>query len=741
MSTSRIAFGALLGNLGRFNRSFDAVARDVLAGIVCGVLSLAFGLSFAALIFGGPLTPWLAYGIAASFIASSVAALVIAIGSSLPFSIAGPDSSTSAVTASLVAAVTQHLVAAGAGDRLLVAALIVMPMSSALTGLLLCGLGAARGGRAIRFVPYPVIGGFLGATGLLVVSGACRVVIDHAPTLAEAAAFLDPANTPRLLAGAAVGLALLLSLRRVRNAAIMPGVLIICAALAYAAMAATGTSLADAQENGWMFNIAGGNVLDLPWRGDELELFPWQHLPALAGDLIAVMFVTAISTLLNITGIEYASHREANLDRELNTLGIANLCSAALGGYVSCISLSRTLLNHSLGATSRLSGVIVAAICALALTVDPAVLGYVPKFVLGGLLLYLGCMLIYQWLIKSAFRLSLLEYVSLLAIAFIIVEWGFIAGVLSGVVIGCATFALSASRVNAIKYSFDGSEVRSSLDRAPEALAVLARNGAQIQVMSLHSYLFFGSASGLHEHVKALLARRPECRFLVFDFRLVTGVDSSATHSFTQIKRAADEHGARLVLAHLTPELQKAFRAIGFLTDDIAVVPELDQALEVSEDAIIEAADSAGAKARSLQQWLAEPIGDSALTEFLVEHCVRIEVAAGDIIARQGDLADAMHFILDGRISILVDTGDNQMRVRSLGAHTIVGEMGLISRQPRSATIRAETPGVLYALSLDAYERIKAENPAAGLALLSYIVSVMSERLSFANRVAGVLQR
>ena len=136
-----------------------------------------------------------------------------------------------------------------------------------------------------------------------------------------------------------------------------------------------------------------------------------------------------------------------------------------------------------------------------------------------------------------------------------------------------------------------------------------------------------------------------------------------------------------------------------------------------------------------------QPIGDSALTEFLVEQCVRIDVAAGDIIARQGDLADAMHFILDGRVSILVDTGDNQIRVRSLGAHTIVGEMGLISRQPRSATIRAETSGVLYALSLDAYERIKAENPAAGLALLSYIVSVMSERLSFANRVVGVLQR
>src|SRR5580658_3720305 len=245
-----MAFSALTGNRGLSARSMNAVGRDLLAGAVCGVLSLAFGLSFAALIFSGPLAPWLAYGIAASFIASSVAALVVALGSSLPFSIAGPDSSTSAVTAALVASVTQHLAAAGASDRLLVAALIVMPISSALTGLTLCGLGLARGGRAIRFVPYPVIGGFLGATGVLVVSGACQVVIDHPLTLTDAIAFLLPANAAKLAAGAAVGALLLLTLRRIAGAAVMPAVLLVCAALAYAVMAVTGTSLDAAEADG-----------------------------------------------------------------------------------------------------------------------------------------------------------------------------------------------------------------------------------------------------------------------------------------------------------------------------------------------------------------------------------------------------------------------------------------------------------------------------------------------------------
>ena len=55
-----------------------------------------------------------------------------------------------------------------------------------------------------------------------------------------------------------------------------------------------------------------------------------------------------------------------------------------------------------------------------------------------------------------------------------------------------------------------------------------------------------------------------------------------------------------------------------------------------------------------------------------------------------------MHFILEGRIGIVVDIGEERtMRVRSLGRHTTIGEMGLITGRPRSATIVAEAESVL----------------------------------------------
>jgi len=146
-----------------------ALSRDVFAGLVTSLMSVAYGLSFAALIFAPPLTPWIAYGIAATFVTTTISAAIVAVRSSLPFAIAGPDGATAAVTASLVSALIERLISEGAPDDLLAPVMIVLAIVTALTGLLLCGLGLARAGAAIRFVPYPVIGGFLGATGWLMI--------------------------------------------------------------------------------------------------------------------------------------------------------------------------------------------------------------------------------------------------------------------------------------------------------------------------------------------------------------------------------------------------------------------------------------------------------------------------------------------------------------------------------------------------------------------------------------------
>ena len=723
------------------NKKFRATLTDVFAGTICSVLSIAYCLSYAALIFTGPLDKVLAYGVAVTFLSAAIGGAIVAWRSSLPFAIAGPDSSISVVMAAMVATLVHRLATHG-GTEFLAPTLIAMSLTTALTGLLLCILGFTHAGRAIRFIPFPVIGGFLGATGWLMIMGAAQVITDQQPAVANIGAFVNGAVAAKLAAGLSVAIALHLALRRSKHPFVLPGVLLAAFAATYVVLLLTGSSFSDAQALGWMFRPRPAAGLISPWQPSALQGFSWTALPTLTGDLLAVMFVTIINFLLNTTGIEIATRTEANIERDLKVLGLANIVTAAFGGYVSCTSLSRSILVRTAGATSRISGFTVAAISAAVLIADPSFLGYVPKYILGGLLLFLGAGLVYQWLIQSAQQLLRIDYLSLIAIALLIINWGFIAGVLIGVVIGCATFALSASRVNAIKFGFDGSEYRSSLDRSPQEQALLANYGREIQGMALQSYLFFGSANRLYQHVKALLARQRECRFLIFDFRRVTGIDSSATQSFAQIKQAATEAGARIVLVNLTPELERPFRNARFISDDVTLASDLDRALESCEQTIIEAHRAEATGSRSLRAWMSEALGDAQLADRLVEYCRRLEVRSGDIVARQDEPATSMHFILEGRVGIIVDLHDGRTtRVRSLGRHTTVGEMGLITRSPRSATIQAEAASVLYELDADAFEHIKREQPALSQALFAYVVRVMTERLSFANRLIGVLQR
>ena len=721
---------------------FRAAFNDVLGGGVTSVLNVTFGLSYALLIFGGPLSPHLGYGVAATFVSSAIIGAVLALASSLPCAIGAPDSSTAAMTAILSASLVERIGGSQAATPLIGPVLLTLAGASIITGIVLCGFGMTRLGRAIRYVPYPVVGGFLGATACLILAGAVRVITGQRLQLEALTQFAAPQTMFELAAASAMALVLFIAWRRSRNALALPAILIGGVLTAHALFWLSGISLAQAQASGWTFQPPPPANLWVPWNLDQIEHYPWHVLPELSGDLIAVVFVTISCALFNTAGIEVALHSEANLERELNATGLANILSGACGGYSGCISVSRTVLNAGSGGNGRLSGLTVAAISALMLLAAPVLLGYMPKFVLGGLLIYLGADQLHRWLIASRRRLSFAEYLSLLAIIVIIVKWGFVAGILIGVVIGCATFALSASRIDSIKYGFDGSEYRSSLDRSRDDQALLAEHGGKIQGLTLQSYLFFGSANRLYLRTKELLQRQPDCQFLVFDFKHVTGIDSSAAYSFSQIKSCALERAVKIVLVHLPAAAEKALRSTDFISGDVSVAPELDIALEWCEDQVIAQHQDRDQDDANLRDWFMQLLDDEHAVAELIRRCQRVEVSAGDIIVRSGDPADSMHFILDGRVGVMIPIADGRVtRVRSLGRCTTIGEMGLVSHAPRNATIQAEIDSVLYVLSASAFEDIKTTDPVLGQRLLTYFVSVMAERLTFANQTIGVLRR
>ena len=147
-------------------RNIDAssLGRDALAGFISAVGGIAYCISLSALIFQGEIVGGFALGLAALIMGTVVTCLVVALTSTLSPADAEPDDPAVAVMSVLAASVAAALAAKGASNQAVILnVLVAISVSTLFTGILLFGLGALRLGQWLRFVPYPVIGGFFAA--------------------------------------------------------------------------------------------------------------------------------------------------------------------------------------------------------------------------------------------------------------------------------------------------------------------------------------------------------------------------------------------------------------------------------------------------------------------------------------------------------------------------------------------------------------------------------------------------
>src|SRR4029078_2527754 len=147
------------------------VLRNLSRGLAASLLSLAYCFSYGAFIFAGPLQPFLSQGVAPPLIPAGVTATIVALASGFRSAIAGPDSNTTALLAAMMVILAPAMATMAPGQAL-VLAMAALGSATLLTGLTLFLLGWRRLGKLVRFIPYPVVAGFLAATGWLMLSGA-----------------------------------------------------------------------------------------------------------------------------------------------------------------------------------------------------------------------------------------------------------------------------------------------------------------------------------------------------------------------------------------------------------------------------------------------------------------------------------------------------------------------------------------------------------------------------------------
>jgi len=147
---------------------------------------------------------------------------------------------------------------------------------------------------------------------------------------------------------------------------------------------------------------------------------------------------------------------------------------------------------------------------------------------------------------------------------------------------------------------------------------------------------------------RANTADLPSLRFVVLDFHLVSGLDSSALHSFATMKEVAVTQAVTLVFTHLAPKLRQQLAAGGYDQEDDQVFrtfPDLDHGVEWCEDQILVAEQGLPTEKKStLQEQLREVFPASVQVARFMTYLVKQEVQAGSQLIRQGDPPQGLYF-------------------------------------------------------------------------------------------------
>ncbi|WP_421722804.1 SulP family inorganic anion transporter [Bauldia sp.] len=714
----------------------------VVAGLICGILAVVLSIGVGSLLFSRVLPQFLPISIGLGLAATTVIAFVVALTSSIRGAVAPVQEVPVVALAGVVAVALVTLPAGASSQTVLATAIVTVAMSSVLSGIAAFVLGRLNLGALIRYVPYPVIGGFLAATGWFVVIGGLGLLVGEAPRWDNASDFLVPSTSINLCLAVVLFAALVAVEKRASNAYALPG-LVIGALIAFNLVVFVGgIEHADLHEIDWLVSVPVGGVLWPHIDPSDLVHVDWSAVAVSLISMPIMVLMTIIALLLNVTGIELAIRRDVDLDRELRSVGSANVLAGAIGGVPGFPAVSLTLLARHLGAPYRAVGVLVAGVTLTALIIGEVLLDAVPTFLLAGLLMWIGGGLLVEWLVRSWQRLDIWDYAIIVAIFAVIVVIGFAEGMIFGLIAAVILFVVRYGQVNAVRVALTGRELQSSTT-SEERQRLLTVFGDRILIIRLQGFLFFGTADRLRAALGEQTASEGNghIRFVVIDFARVTGIDSSTISSFTRLTQIAEQAGFRIVLSGLSPALRETIERSD-VANALTIETDVDAALKRCEDALLAELKPgfSDARPRPIAELLGLIVGDADTAERLIPYLTRKEVPAGTILVEEGAASDDIFMVESGHAAVEAVSGVNKpVRLARIGPGAIVGELAYYLREPRAARVTSEEDMVVWRLSREALERLRTEAPADALRFHESMAAMLSRRLVGTNRVLTFL--
>jgi len=729
---------------------------DLAGGVSAGVLTIPVSMGYGILALQPLGDSYVSYGV----IAGLVSAIVALLAGAMPGGSAGLMYTPRSVVTLIMAAVVLEGVVRGPaavaahGDiqRTLTLVFFVVVASGIFQAL----FGALRLGGLIRYIPSPVMAGFQNAVALLIIAAQIDTLLGfrrHVP-LGQIASNLALIQPPSVAVGLLTFLATWYGPRLTRR--VPPVILgLLVGSGAYYALAFSGYG---AQIGRVIGPMPETTLLPkyLPGFGALLaDPQIWPVLLTLAVGAFGLAIVSSLDVLLCVKLVEGVTGSRSRGSRELVRIGVGNMAAACFGGIPAGVNLGASFASHRAGGRTRMASVVAAAVILLAVFLLSPAIALLPRVVVAGMLFVVGVQLFDQWslrLLVRAVRGKLLhgrrmalDFLVVLLVASSILMFDPIVGVGMGVAVAVLFFMVRMSR-SVVRSTYHGDVVRSRKARDPRLMEILAEHGRQIVVFELDGPLFFGTAENLASRVEA--AAREGATQVVLDLRRVNELDATGARILTQIHESLRGQGGRLLFSHANDS-----RLVSMVLGDLGVATALGpDALFADTDAALESAEDRVILARGAGDALTGEIALDRLSalEGLTESevavvgalLVRRVYSPGEVVIKEGSLDRDLFLISRGTVSVRVELPGHGRgrRLASFSAGTVFGEVALLDREPRSATVTADEEAVCYVLSEDAFHALVRDHHAIAITLLTNLGRELSRRLRRASTMISRLE-
>jgi SulP family sulfate permease len=694
----------------------------IVAGGIIGAVAAVLAISLAALVFGGGrVADFIADGISLYLGAAALTLAILAWRGGSRGVVGGLQPAVAAVLALVTATIA--VTAFGSVERGFLTVVAGTMVVTVLCGVVFLVLGTFRSGNLLRFVPVPVVGGFIAGTGWLLLKSGIYVSSDQSLFLTPIGDLFHGELLKLWVPAFAFGVILLMATRLVKSPFVIPALLGIGLVLFAIGMVVTGSSIESARSGHWLLLGPFDEFQRWqPWTFRALTGADWSAVAGQWAGILTAVFVAVIAIGFHLSGTEFVLHRDLDTNEELRSVGLLNVISGALGGIPGYHDLGLTALAARMNVHARTAGLIAAVVPLAAVVFGASVIEVIPRMIVGGVLIFLGLAFLVEWVWDKRKVLPPVEYGVVLVIVAAIIGKGFLPGVVVGLVLAVVLFAVNYGRTELVRELAFGETYHSNVDRPLAERVALRSAGDAVQILRVNGFVFFGSANSLLERIRKRVEAGP-LRFLVIDLRRVTGVDSSAVVAFVKVVHLAEASGFELVFTGVSEAVRKQLERGGMVASQVVrFEPDLDRGLQRCEEGLL----------RDEAVEAAEQDGDAlaGMPAGLRPYLERVELPEGGVLIRQDEPPDDVYVVGSGRLSVEMETADGtRMRVRTVNAGVVVGEVAMYTGVARTADVVAETSGVVYRLSGAAIERMESEDPVLAAALHRWLAGILSDRL------------